>query len=660
MHTATATAATALTAFAAFAAPAIAGIPQSVYESASGSTIRIPHSPNILLIVTDDQGFAELGVTGNPVVRTPNIDRFASQSTSLANFHVMPVCSPTRACLMSGRYYYRTGLTDTWMGNSLMDPSTKTIAQILADAGYRTGIFGKWHLGDTYPRRAMDKGFQESLVLNGGGLAQPGDPPDPVDERGAYFNATMRHNGEWIKTDGYVSDVITTAAMRFIEQNTAQHRDTPFFVYLPFNCPHSPHQVPDEYRRHYPPDALAPAKFPKSGNPMSAKQNTDDIARVYGMVENIDDNVARILAKLDELKIANDTIVVLFSDNGCQQHNGYNGGLRGWKGSPFEGGIHQFCFIRWPGQFKAGAQVTPITSVIDITPTLIDLAGVPVGASLATPASGNQTPKSRVASDTPTERQAAGRSGSSPIQNPKSKIQNPFDGLSLAPLLRGDDDARARAAAAWPDRALFFQWHRGDAPERYRAMAVRTQNWKLVQPLGGRDGKTDFMLFDMTTDPYEQHNLAAQHPDQVAALKKAYDAWFDSIMRSHDFSKPQRLTIGAPQENPVLLTRQDWRGPKANWNANGHGYWELIAPAPARYDMKIRFDALKKSGDATITYSGSGGGGRITQKKTFAAGDTELIFKNIALPAGDGRLEVTLKTPQAERGVTYVELTRLE
>ena len=279
--------------------------------------------------------------------------------------------------------------------------------------------------------RAMDKGFQETLVLNGGGLAQPGDPPDPVDERGAYFNATLRHNGAWVKTNGYVSDVITDAAMQFIQKKS----DQPFFVYLPFNCPHAPHQVPDEYRRHYQEKDFAAANFPSTGHPMAAKHDPDDLARVYGMIENIDDNVGRLLAKLDELKLADNTIVILFSDNGCQKHNGYNAGFQGWKGTPFEGGIHQFCFIRWPGQLQAGRQVDRIAAHIDLAPTLLDLCGVPKPQRVK------------------------------------------FDGLSLAPLLRGQQ-------VAWPDRMLFFQWHRGDAPERYRAFAARSQDWKLVQPLG--------------------------------------------------------------------------------------------------------------------------------------------------------------------------------
>ena len=243
--------------------------------------------PNVVIILTDDQGFGVLGVTGNPIVRTPQMDHFAAQSVSLNNFNVMPVCSPTRASLMTGRDYYRTGLIDTWMGSSLIDPSSITIAQMFSAAGYHTGIFGKWHLGDNYPRRPEDKGFQEALVLNGGGLAQPGDPPDPVDEQGAYFNAILRHNGVWKKTKGYVGDVCTAASMQFIETNRKD---------------------------------FDPTNFPSKGHPMQTKQNPQDLAKVYGMIEDIDDNVGKLLAKLDELNLSSNTIVMLFSDNGCQQH----------------------------------------------------------------------------------------------------------------------------------------------------------------------------------------------------------------------------------------------------------------------------------------------------------------------------------------------------
>jgi arylsulfatase A-like enzyme len=552
--------------------------------------------PNVVIVLTDDQGFGELGVTGNPLIRTPHMDRLAAEGLSLVNFHVMPVCSPTRACLMTGRYNYRTGITDTFRGRSLMHPDETTLAEMLAAGGYRTGIFGKWHLGDNYPLRAMDKGFQESLVLNGGGLAQPGDPPDPVDERGAYFNATLRHNGAWIKTKGYVSDVLTDAAMRFIQE----HRDRPFFVYLPFNCPHGPHQVPDEYRRHYPASAFRAAAFPRKGHPMPATHDADDLARVYGMIENIDDNVGRLLAKLAELKLAGNTIVILFSDNGCQQHNGYNAGFQGWKGTPLEGGIHQFCFIRWPAQLKAGRRVDRIAAHIDLAPTLLELCGVPK----------------------------------------PTRVQ--FDGVSLAPLLLGRQ-------VTWSDRVLFFQWHRGDVPQRYRAFAARCQDWKLVQPLGapeaGWDGKTAFQLYDMAHDPLELHDLATQRPDRVARLKAAYDAWFDAVTAGRDYAVPSRIFLGATQENPVLLTRQDWRG---------SGYWEVNVVAGGDYDVKLRFQPRPADTEATFSC------GRVSRQQPIEPGETQCIFRRVRLPAGPARLQAGSGKGPAALGVQYLEITRVK
>ncbi len=569
-----------------------------------GAPAGEPGAPNVVVILTDDQGFGELGVTGNPVIRTPHIDRLASQSVSLANFHVMPVCSPTRACLMTGRYNYRTGVTDTYLGRSMMHPDETTLAEMFARGGYRTGIFGKWHLGDNYPMRAMDKGFQESLVLNGGGLAQPGDSPDPVDERGAYFNATLRHNGAWVKTKGYVSDVITDAAIEFI----AKKSDRPFFVYLPFNCPHSPHQVPDDYRRRYEGKDFGRAAFPDRGHPMPAKNDPDTLARVYGMVENIDDNVGRLLAKLDERKLADNTIVVYFSDNGCQQHRGYNAGFQGWKGTTFEGGIHQFCFVRWPAGLDAGRRVDRIAAHIDLAPTLLDLCGVP--------------------------------------KPPQVK----FDGVSLAPLLRGQQ-------VAWPDRVLCFQWHRGDAPERYRAFAARSQDWKLVQPLGAGEkwnGKTAFQLYDMAHDPLEMHDLAAREPDRVAKLKAAYDAWFNDVTGARDYAAPSRIFLGAPQENPVLLTRQDWRGPAASWGPKGLGYWEVKVVTRARYDVTLQFEPSGTDAEATLSC------GSVSLRQPIRAGEAKCVFRKVELPLGPGRLEASVAQGPAARGVQYVEVNRLK
>ncbi len=561
--------------------------------------------PNVIVILTDDQGYGELGATGNPVIRTPHIDRLAEQSLWLTNFHVMPVCSPTRACLMTGRYHYRTGVTDTYIGRSLMYPEEVTLAEMLRAAGYRTGIFGKWHLGDNYPMRAMDQGFEESLVLNGGGLAQPGDPPGDVDPLGAYFNPTLRRNGQWVKTKGYVSDVITDAAIEFIER----HREGPFFAFLSFNCPHDPHQVPDEYRRRYLERDFRPEAFPNhpEGHPMSPKNDPEVLARVYGMIENIDDNVGRLLAKLDDLKLASQTIVVFFSDNGCQNHQGYNAGFKGWKGTVYEGGIHQVCFLRWPGRLEAGRRVDRISSVIDLTPTFLQLCNV-------------EAP-------------------------PEVK----FDGRSLVPLLRGE-------SVEWPDRVLFCQWHRGDTPERYRAFAARSQDWKLVQPLGAFErwnGKMTFELYDMARDPRERHNVAADHPELVAKLKAAYDAWFDDVTAGRDYAVPSRIVLGAPQENPVLLTRQDWRGRNANWGPKGEGYWEVHVAAAGRYAITVRFAPITAKGEVTLSLGG------LSVQQPVQAGQAECIFPDVALAAGPAQVEVTVRQDSVSGGVRYVEFKRL-
>jgi arylsulfatase A-like enzyme len=488
----------------------------------------------------------------------------------------------------------------------MMHPDETTLAEMLRAAGYRTGIFGKWHLGDNYPMRAMDRGFEESLVLNGGGLAQPGDPPGPVDPLGAYFNPTLRRNGKWVKTSGYVSDVITSAAIEFIEK----HRDRPFFVYLPFNCPHDPHQVPDEYRRRYQGKDFRAAAFPQhaNGHPMAPKNDPETLARVYGMIENIDDNVGRLLAKLDALKLADHTIVVFFSDNGCQNHGGYNAGFQGWKGTTYEGGIHQFCFLRWPSQLKPGRRVDRISAVIDLAPTLLELCGLAAAPGVK------------------------------------------FDGLSLAPLLRGE-------AAAWPDRVLFCQWHRGDAPERYRAFAARSQDWKLVQPLGAGEtwnGKMSFHLYDMVHDPLERYDVAAQHPDRVAKLKAAYDAWFDDVTKGRDYAVPPRIVLGTPHENPVLLTRQDWRGRRADWGIKGEGYWEVNVASAGRYQCKVWFAPLNKDGEATLAVGG------VSVRQPVKAGQSECLFQDVSLAAGPTRVEAAILQGPAARGVHYVEIERKE
>jgi arylsulfatase A-like enzyme len=552
-----------------------------------------PKKPNVIVILTDDQGHGDLGFHGNPKIRTPNIDKFAKQSVRMKNFYVSPVCSPTRSSLMTGRYNYRTGVVDTFQGRSMMHPDEVTIAELLRGLGYRTGIFGKWHLGDNYPLRAIDQGFQEALVLRGGGIGQPSDPPGGE----SYFNPILQHNGKAVRKDGYCSDIFTDAALDFISKN----KDGPFFCYLAFNAPHTPLQVPEKYYDMYK-GKLKMDQFPKVGHPIEGKVNLDDTAKLYGMITNIDDNLGCLLAKLDELGIAENTIVIFLTDNGPQQPR-YNSGLRGRKGTVFEGGTRVPFFVRWPAQLPKDREIDRIAAHIDIAPTLVT-------------ACGGEMPKDRT-----------------------------IDGKNLLPLWKGGN-------VDWPDRSLFFQWHRGDVPELYRACAVRTQRYRLVQPAGVAENakfdKTKFMLFDIEKDPYELQDLAGDQPEVVGKLKKQYESWFRDVESTRHFAPP-RIQIGSDQENPVILTRQDWRGSKPM----SFGHWELQVAKAGRFDIEATLPGPATKGSVLhLTL----GGRKYTP--IIVANDKTAFLRGIDLPAGPLRLEAWVAEGAGVHGVRFVEIRR--
>ena len=311
--------------------------------------------PNIVLVMTDDQGWAQVGFHGDPVLRTPHLDRLAGESVEMTRFYVSPVCAPTRAALMTGRYNYRTGVVDTYIGRALMEPGEVTVAEMLRDAGYRTGIFGKWHLGDNYPLRSADQGFQESVVHRGGGIGQPSDPPGSD-----YFDPILFHNGEEKQYPGYVTDVFFDEAIRWIGDGGG----APFFAYVPTNAPHSPYLVPDAYREAY-----------------AARGLSDRDARIYGMIANIDDNVGRLMAHLDAHDIARDTLVIFMTDNGPTTRL-YHAGLRAQKGSVYENGIRVPFVVRWPARL-APRTVDTVGAHIDLAPTLLAVAGVSPPPGLA-------------------------------------------------------------------------------------------------------------------------------------------------------------------------------------------------------------------------------------------------------------------------------------
>ncbi len=304
--------------------------------------------PNIVLIMTDDQGWAQVGFHGDPILQTPHLDALAAESVEMTRFYVSPVCAPTRAALMTGRYNYRTGVVDTYLGRAMMAPDEVTIAEVLAGSGYRTGIFGKWHLGDNYPQRTVDQGFGESVVHMGGGIGQPSDPPGSD-----YFDPILFHNGEQKQYAGYCTDVYFDEAIRWIMDSEGQ----PFFAYIPTNAPHSPYLVPDSYREPY------------AGQGLSDKD-----ARIYGMITNIDYNIGRLLAHLEADGLADNTILIFMTDNGPTTRL-YHAGLRAQKGSVYENGIRVPFLVRWPERLEPRT-VDALGAHVDLAPTLFSAAGV--------------------------------------------------------------------------------------------------------------------------------------------------------------------------------------------------------------------------------------------------------------------------------------------
>jgi arylsulfatase A-like enzyme len=523
--------------------------------------------PNIVLLITDDQGYGDLSITGNPVLKTPNLDRIAREGASFQQFRVSPVCSPTRSSLLTGRWNYRTGIVDTYLGRSMMRTDEVTMAECLLQAGYATGIFGKWHLGDNAPLRAMDRGFSEALTLRGGGLAQPSSPPGT-----GYFDPPLEHNGRPVQPKGYCTDIFFHAAMDFIEQN----RQRPFFCYLATNAPHTPLEIGDEW--------VAPYR----GRRLDATTE-----KIYGMVANIDHNTGLLLAHLRRLRLDTNTILLYLSDNGPQQKR-YNAGLRGLKGSVYEGGIRVPCFVRWPGVITAGSRVAGAAAHIDLMPTFLEACGAS--------APGNRT----------------------------------LDGRSLLARLSGQE-----GASSLPH---FLQWHRGDAPEAWRNCAVLDGGWKLL------DGKE---LYHLPSDPGEQSDVAGREPERVRALRASYERWFASVGAAG--FDPLRIWIGSDRENPVLLTRQDWRGPHASWNADGLGFYEVDVRRPGRYQVELRFPTLQQ-GAVAVFDSGD------VRASVAAAPGASRALVDVAFPStGPRRFEGRLEFgPGRSVGAHYIQVRREE
>ncbi len=554
--------------------------------------------PNVILIMTDDQGYGDLSITGNEFIETPNLDRLAQEGAWLKQFYVSPVCTPTRAHLMTGRYAYRTRAIDTYAGRASMEPEEITLAEVLSDAGYATGIFGKWHLGDYYPTRAMDQGFQQSVVHQGGGLRQPSNPP--AGER--YHDPILFRNGTPERFEGYCTDIFFSEALGFIEQQAASQK--PFFVYLATNAPHDPFDEPPHRELH---EHFA-GLFPEG----------DRRVGYYAMIKNIDDNVGRLMRRLKQLGLDENTLVIFLTDNGPSA--GSAGPFRGAKGTVYEGGIRTVCFWRWPGKIEAGATSHVPAAHMDIMPTILDFCGVPVPAAAA------------------------------------------LDGRSIRSLLESGGATEDQLRATLPERYLFLQWHRGDAPQRYHHFAAIDPQgrWKLLSSSNpGRPlaAPPQFELYDLEHDAAEQLNLAAEHPEIVERLKKAYDAWFDDVChtREPNFGMPP-IVIGSDQQATVVLTPQDKRnepeGPGGWW---APGYWPVDIRREGPYTVEVLLNQEVR-GRTTVHLTVEAGEQQRHEQLTIPRGVDSAAIGEVMFPPGRGRIVVRVEGSERD-GLPVYQIT---
>jgi len=489
-----------------------------------------PQQPNIVLVITDDQGYGDVAAHGNPVIQTPALDKLHSESIRLTDFHVNPTCAPTRAALMTGRNKNRVGVWHTIVGRSFLREGETTMAEVLQQNGYTTGLFGKWHLGDHYPYLPQDRGFEEVVMHGGGGVTQT---PDYWNND--YFDDTYWHNGVPKKFEGYCTDVWFQEAMRFMEQSAQSEQ--PFFCYIATNAPHNPFNVSDEYYSKY----VGANGTPKEGVPNP---------NFYGMITNIDDNMARLDAFLREKGLFENTLFIFMTDNGTSagvkmgedqfpEQPGFNAGMRGKKGSPYEGGHRVPCFLRWPsGNLSGGKDLDVLTTCMDILPTFTELLALDF------------------------------------------EPQQPLDGQSLASLLRGE------ATPEWAStRTIITDTQRKQYLEKWRNACVMQGKWRLMF------GES---LYNLAQDPGQHTDVAADHPEKVAELRQAYEHFWTEIEPNQAY---ERLLVGHPEHNPVELTVHDARVPEGQflaWNQyavrnarSGTGSWALKVHEAGNYRFTI-------------------------------------------------------------------------
>lgn len=421
--------------------------------------------PNIVLLVTDDQGFGDVSAHGNPVLKTPHLDRLHNEGVRFSDFQVSPTCAPTRSALMTGRHEFKNGVTHTILERERLTLDSTTLAQVLQSTGYATGIFGKWHLGDEDAYQPGRRGFDEVFIHGAGGIGQtyPGSCGDAPGN--SYFDPVILHNGTFERTKGYCTDVFYDQATRWIDGQ--RHGGQPFLAYIATNAPHTPLDV-------LPDDA---ALYEGLGLP-------PDVVKFFGMIHNIDANIGRLLDRLDSWGIAQDTLVIFLNDNGGTAGvKVFNAGMRGTKGSAWRGGTRASLFWRWPGTLQP-ADCDALAAHIDLFPTLAAIAGA-------------RLPE-------PVRAQIKGRSLVPLLENPRSTWP---------------DRTLFTHVGRWPKGTNPDEW-------KFRQAAVRNAQWTLVSPDGGRQPR--WQLFDLKADPGQQQNVLAEHPEIVKTLSTQFDQWWNT------------------------------------------------------------------------------------------------------------------------------------
>ncbi len=472
--------------------------------------------PNVVIVITDDQGYGDLSCHGNPILKTPEIDKLYADAVRLKDYHVAPTCSPTRSAFLTGHWTNRTGVWHTIMGRSMLRENEVTMGQVFKDAGYATGMFGKWHLGDNYPYRPEDRGFTEVMRHGGGGVGQT---PDYWDN--AYFDGSYWHNGTPEPVNGFCTDVFFDYAKRFIKDSKTAGK--PFLAYIATNAPHGPMHSPEEFSKPY-------------------KDQNINLANFYGMIANIDDNVGKIRSFLDSEGLTENTIFIFTTDNGTSAgEKVFNAGMRGKKGSEYDGGHRVPLFVHWPnGELTGGRDVEEITAYVDVLPTLIDLCDVP----------------------------------------PPTGVK--FDGTSIAALLNDKVDVD------WPDRILVTDSQRVKDPIKWRKSAVMTSQWRL------NNGKE---LYDVKADPGQTKNVAEANPQVVQRLTDFYEQWWQELLPS--FQNATAIYLGHAADNPARLTSHDWittgstpwnqsHVRKAQNGARNTGFWNVNVVADGDYEIRLR------------------------------------------------------------------------